>query len=554
MLRELYIENIAIIKKLSIDFHENLTIFTGETGAGKSIIIDAINLIIGSRGSKSLIRTGEKSCFVSAIFQDISAELVQKLRDLNYNINQQDDLLISREFFEDSKNICRINSRPCTVSILREIADYLINIHGQYDNKSLFDINTQRYLIDKYSNNDEILDLYKTEFLSYQKLKKEFEKFNQDEATKKRQLDILEYQINEIKNSKQILEKEQELINKKQYIKNHKIIKDSLSEAILILDGNENSSGLNVLLSKLEKCLIRCENLNLDKIKNIINTVQDIKYNISDFSYELSSLISDIDFSENDINEIESQLDIIYKLKQKYGSSCEEILDFYNNICLEFEQIKMSDENKEIFKKQIDDKYNILNKLAEKISKSRKQASEKFVEETKVYLKELDLKNIDIIVDIKNTEINIFGKDRLEFLIKTNIGETFKSLSKIASGGEVARVMLAIKNVLSDNDFVGTVIFDEIDIGVSGNTAYNIGKNLKKLSDKKQVISITHSAQVASFADKHLFIKKSIFNSQTFTEIKDLNYEERKYELARILGGAQITDITLKSAQELLDF
>lgn len=551
MLRELYIENIAIIKKLSVEFHENFTIFTGETGAGKSIIIDAISLILGNRGSKTLIRTSEKSCFVSALFSNLSDELVDKLKDLNYNINKDEDLLISREFFEDSKNTCRINDRPCTVSILKELSNYLITIHGQHENKSIFDKDTQRYLIDKYANNEKLLSLYKKEFSSYQKLKNSFECFNKDEAARQRQLDILSFQINEIKKARPTLEREQELLQKKQYINNYKILNDNLRHALFIIDGNENVSGINILLNKLEKTLIACE--KIDKIKDIISFIQDMKYNISDFSYEISSLISDIDFSENDINKIESELDIIYKIKKRYGNTYEEIINFYNKICIDLEQIKLSDENKESIKKQIDEKYNILSNLALKISNNRKIAAKNFIQETKKYLIELDLKNIDICVDFKNIEFTNFGMDKLEFLIKTNIGENFKPLSKIASGGEIARVMLAIKNVLSDNDFVSTVIFDEIDIGVSGNIAYNIGKNLKKLSNKKQVLSITHSAQVASFADKHLFIKKSILDSQTFTEIKDLNYEERKYELARILGGAQITDITLKSAEELLD-
>lgn len=552
MLKELYIENIAIIKKLSINLSDGLTIFTGETGSGKSIIIDAINLIMGSRGSKNLIRSGERSCFVSAVFRDISSELLAKLKDMNYNLSEDDDLLISREFFYDSKNTCRINGKPCNVSILKELSSYLITVHGQHENHSLFDNEKQRYLLDQYGGYKDILNEYKKEFVNYQNLKREYDNFNIDEAEKQRKIDILKFQIDEIKTSNLKPNEEEELLKTKQYINNYKVITKNLLQSISLIDGDENTDGINISFSKLENCLSKCQ--EIENIENIISKIQEMRYNITEISYELNSMAHDDDFNENDINEIELRLDIIYKLKRKYGSSYDEIMSFYNKISKELENIILLDENREKLKIKLDNQYNILDKLAKKISYERKNISEKFVSEIKKCLIQLDLPNVNFYIDLKTVPFNEFGIDKIDFLITTNIGEPLKPLSKIASGGEISRVMLAINNVISDNDIVDTIIFDEIDIGVSGKVAFNIGIYIKKLSKKIQVISVTHSAQIASMADKHFLISKFTEDNQTFTKASELDYEQRQFELARILGGAKITDVTLKSAKELLDF
>ena len=552
MLKELYIENIAIIKKLSVFFDEKFTVFTGETGAGKSIIIDSINLIMGSRGSRNLIRSGEKSCFVSALFQNVCDEVKSKLKEFHYGFEEDEDLLISREFFEDSKNICRINGKPCTVSILREIGACLLTIHGQHDNQALFDSDTQRYLIDKYGNHDEILNLYRQEFLRYQELKKSFEDNALDETTKQRQIDILKFQIQEIEDVDLKEDEEQELIAQKKLISNHKLISDNISKSIEIIDGSSsNGDGLSVLISKLEKSLTKCEDIN--KIKELLSVVKDMRYSISDVCHELHALSSDVDFSDDDINQIESRLNEIYKLKRKYGNTYQEINSFYNHITAELEEILNFDSNQEKIKAKLDLQREVMKKIALEISSKRKAVAQKFVEEVKVYLKQLDLPNIDLKIDFKESEFGIFGCDRLEFLISANLGEDLKPLAKIASGGELSRIMLGIKTVLADQDFIDTVIFDEIDIGVSGNTAYNIGMLLKKLARSKQVVSITHSAQVAALADKHLLLKKTVTENKTFSNISNLDEKQRQQEIARILGGVKITENTLKSAQELLD-
>ncbi len=551
MLKELYIENVAIIKQLSVCFGNHFMVFTGETGAGKSIIIDSINLILGNRGSKGLIRSGEQSCSVSALFRDVNQEVKNKLKDFGYHVDDEGNLLISREFFEDSRNICRINGKPCTVSILREIGMYLVTIHGQNDNRTLFDSNTQRYLIDKYGNHDRLLASYQKEFLVYQELKASFEKITVDELTRQRQIDILKFQIQELDEASLKPGEEQDLINRKKFITNHKVLSDNIFKSMQIIDGSDVAEGVKVLLLKLEKSLTKCD--DIDKIKDMILTIKDMQYNISDVYHELCLLNDSVDFSEDDINKIESRLDVIYKIKRKYGSTYEDILNFYNQTKVELENAINIDFNKEKLREKLDKQRDLLKEIASQLSSKRKETALKFIDEVKLYLNQLDLPNMIIDLDFQNVEFNLYGSDRLEFLISANVGESMKPLAKIASGGEISRIMLGIKTVLADNDFIDTVIFDEIDTGVSGSTAYNIGVVLKKLALKKQVVSITHSAQVAALSDKHLLIKKIIRDGKTFVCVRELDKEERKHELARILGGAQITDNTLKSAQELLD-
>lgn len=551
MLKDLYIENLAIIKKLTINFESGLTVFTGETGAGKSIIIDAVNLILGNRGSKNLIRTGEKSCFVSAIFQNLNAELLEKLKDLNFKLEKDEDLFISREFFADSKNVCRLNGKPCTVSILKEISEYLITIHGQHDNHTLFNSDNQRYLIDKFGKLDDDIYKYKEEYFKYCNLKRQIEDMNVDDAYRQRQIDILKYQINDIEEADLKPNEEEELIKKKNYIQNYENIKHNILKSLSLIDGDNDTQGIISLLIKLEKCLAKCEKLS--NVNEMLSVVKDAQYSINDIFHELNNLANNENLEDLNINEIEDRLDVWYKIKRKYGSSYDEIMDFYKRISEEFNQISMCDQNKEDLEKLLEQQYFVVKDMAEKISIKRKNVAKKFVEQVMMYLKKLNLPNVVFDIEFSKVDFNSFGNDRLEFFITTNVGESLKLLSKVASGGEIARVMLGIKSVLADNDLVDTVIFDEIDIGISGSTAYNMGSLMKKLAGAKQVIAITHSAQIASIANTHFFVSKKIEGQQTFTQIKNLDYDERKYELARILGGITITDITLKNAQELLE-
>ena len=552
MLAELFIENVAIIKKLVINFENGLNVFTGETGAGKSIIVDAINLVMGKRGTKTLIRSGEESCFVSALFQEVSRETIKKLTALNYKIEQNKSVLITREFFKDAKNICRINGKPCTVSILKEISLLLININGQHDAQTLFNSNIQRFFIDRYGGYNELLTKYKLEFLKYTQLKNNLKNLNIDELSKQRQLDILEYQIKEIDDVALKPGEEETLKERKSFIQNSKNIKDSVLESITLINGNENFDGISSLFYRLEKCLKKCTETN--KVVNIISVIKEMQYSISDIAQDLGSLVNDAYYDESEINDIECRLDSIYKLKRKYGNEYEDIMNFYKQISDEYKNIKFLDEKKELLQGELEAQIVLVKNLADEISLKRKDTAEKFVEKVKFYLKQLDMPNVDFKVDISEKEFDCWGSNDLEFLVTTNVGEPLKPLSKIASGGELSRIMLAIKNVLADNDFIGTMIFDEIDTGVSGNTAYNIGLQLKNVAIKKQVIVITHSAQIAAMAKKHLLITKVTSQNQTFTQVKPLSYKERQYELARILGGAKITDVVLKTAEEMLNF
>ena len=318
-----------------------------------------------------------------------------------------------------------------------------------------------------------------------------------------------------------------------------------------LIDGDNDTQGIISLLIKLEKCLARCEKLS--NVNEMLSVVKDAQYSINDVFHELNNLANNENLEDLNINEIEDRLDVWYKIKRKYGNSYDEIMDFYKRISEEFNQISMYDQNKEDLEKLLEKQYFVVKDIAEKISIKRKNVTKKFVEQVMMYLKKLNLPNVVFDVEFSKVDFNNFGNDRLEFLITTNVGESLKLLSKVASGGEIARVMLSIKSVLADNDLVDTVIFDEIDIGISGSTAYNMGSLMKKLAGAKQVVAITHSAQIASIANKHFFVSKKIEGQQTFTQIKNLDYEERKYELARILGGITITDITLKNAQELLE-
>ena len=543
MISELYIENVAIIKEMDIIFDNGLTVFTGESGSGKSIIIESINLIMGGKGDRGLIRNNSKSLFVSALFKSTSSQLKDRLRELGYNLDNKDDILISREFFKDSKNICKINGKPCTVSILKDISIYLMSLHGQYDNQSILNNDMQLYFIDKYGKHDNLLLAYKDTFKKYQITKRELEFLLENQKVMLQKKDFLEFQIKEIKDASLKQDEEESLISKRKILLNTQKLKENMSKALLLINGNQDDNiSLISTLHNLKSCLSKCTDIK--KIFQFFSYVKEVEYNIEDLYSEIMSSMEDIECQDTDINFIESRLNVINKIKKKYGEEYKDIMNFYQHAVDQLNQIQFSSDNIEKLRKQMNSQINTLNDLADQLTEKRRQSSDSFIEKVKDSLKNLEMPHIEFDIEIKKCELNLTGKDILNFLISPNLGEPLKPLSKIVSGGEMSRIMLTIKTIFADNDFIDTIIFDEIDTGISGSTSYKVGLELKKLSQSKQILCITHSAQIAALSDIHIYIEKITDTDidQTFAQISILDLDQRKHEISRILGDTFIKE------------
>ncbi len=549
MLSNLQIENIAVIKSASIDFETGFNVMTGETGAGKSIVIDSLNAILGERTSRELIRSGADSASVCAEFQNVGDNVKNELEKLG--IEKDDTLIVSRKLTPDGKNVCRINGMPATVSMLKALGVQLVNIHGQLDNQSLLSPETHCSFIDKLAGSGRELNEFKELYSLYIKKENELKSLNTDVNEKNRRLDILNYQIEEIQKADIRPGEKDELTEKLGFLRNAEKVLDLLHAAYAALNGDGEMPGAADIAADAASKLLSAADYSSD-FAETANGVNDAAMNLSAYTEELRDKIYSLDYDPNETERAEERLDVIYRLSQKYGDSEEDILAYLENAEKERDALSFSDERAEQLRAETEKAYNEALAAAKKLSEIRIEAGKKFSADVERELAFLDMPSVKFIVNDSVGELYENGIDNIEFLLSANAGEEPKPLSKIASGGELSRIMLAIKCVLSELDDIDTLIFDEIDSGVSGRAALKIAAKMKELSKTHQVICVTHLAQIAAFADEHKLISKEEKDGRTYTCIASLDYNGRKYELARIMGGLTVTQSILNSAEELL--
>lgn len=549
MLSNLQIENIAVIKSASIDFENGFNVMTGETGAGKSIVIDSLNAILGERTSRELIRSGADSASVCAEFQNVGDNVKNELEKLG--IEKDDTLIVSRKLTPDGKNVCRINGMPATVSMLKALGVQLVNIHGQLDNQSLLSPETHCSFIDKLAGSGRELKEFKELYSLYIKKENELKSLNTDVNEKNRRLDILNYQIEEIQKADIRPGEKDELTEKLGFLRNAEKVIDLLHTAYAALNGDGEMPGAADVAADAASKLLSAADYSSD-FTETANGVNDAAMNLSAYTEELRDKIYSLDYDPNETERAEERLDVIYRLSQKYGDSEEDILAYLENAEKERDALSFSDERAEQLRAETEKAYNEALAAAKKLSEIRIEAGKKFSADVERELAFLNMPSVKFIVNDSVGKLYENGIDNIEFLLSANAGEEPKPLSKIASGGELSRIMLAIKCVLSELDDIDTLIFDEIDSGVSGRAALKIAAKMKELSKTHQVICVTHLAQIAAFADEHKLISKEEKDGRTYTCIASLDYNGRKYELARIMGGLTVTQSILNSAEELL--
>lgn len=547
MLRTLDIENIAVIEKASVDFSSGLNVLTGETGAGKSIVVDSINAILGERTSRELVRHGAENAFVSAYFDDICSETCDKLKELDIELDDGNSLLISRKISSNGKSLCKVNGKTVTVSMLKEISSHLINVHGQHDSQALLNPDLQYTYIDMLLKNKAIIGEYKESFKKLISVRRKLKSLTNDESDKEKQLELLNYQIEELEKADIKIGEREELTRKRALIQKSEDIIKTLNFALVTINGDDENAGIEQAVADVNRELSK-----FDEAKDIYIVFNDITDKLELAKDKAEELLSSIDFSPEEIEMIDERLDLLYEFSNKYGSSEEEMLAFLDEARQKKNSILFADEELDRLSKEYDKLFDKTVELATKLSDERKATAQVFEKQVKEELSFLDMPKMQFFVNFDKGNLSSIGFDKIEFMISANPGEPPKSLSKVASGGELSRIMLAIKNIISYNDTIGTLIFDEIDTGVSGRASQKIGLKLKSVSKNTQVICVTHSAQIASNADEHFLIEKKFDNNNTFTSVTPLDFEGRKKELARIMGGLEITDTLLQSAEELL--
>lgn len=552
MLNSLYIENIAVIEKITIDFTSGFNVLTGETGAGKSIVIDSINALLGHRLSKDLIRTGASSAFVSGTFSDISQDTRKALTEYGFD-TEDDELILQRQLNINGKNTCRVNGRPATLSTLKEISSGLVNIHGQHESYQLMSPDKHITYIDSMGALAADTEEYKATFHKLKECKRALSHAQTDDSQRERKTDLLKYQIEELEAADLQPNEFEKLTEEKNFYSNKEKITEAIEQCVINMEGNEEENGVLSLLKDTMENLNSVTEYNLPNIESINERVTNAYYDLQDCAAEISTLAESSDADGFRLNEIEERLDTIYKLSRKYGSTTEDMLAFLTDCKMQLDNIEQYQSSIEKLEEQFNAVAQIAKKQAKALSDKRKAVSRLFCQRVKEEMVYLDMPNVNIVVQQERCPLCENGCDKIEFLISTNPGEPPKPVSKIASGGELSRMMLAIKNVLSDNDTIDTLIFDEVDTGISGSATQKVGRKLKSLSKLKQVICVTHQAQLAALANSHFFINKVVENGRTFTHVTLLNKKERTEELARIIGGVSITPLTLKHAEEMLE-
>lgn len=547
MLKSLHIENIAVIEQTDIEFLEGFNVLTGETGAGKSIIIDAINAVLGERTSKELIRTGCESATVSALFSDVSDYALGVISECGYAADDG-NILILRKLTHSGSSF-KINGQPATAGILKTIGKYLINIHGQHDNQSLLDPDSHCGYIDRLAENGDLLKKYYNEFHHLNKVRKELKSYEIDEAQKQHEIELLEYQIKELIDADLKPGEIEEIKANLAKIQNTQQNIANLKSAYSYINGDELNDGAFSSVRAAQKEILSCKIENLIEVSDKLGEVLS---SLDDTAGQIRKLIQDSESENLDEDSLRARLDYVYRIALKYGGTEDSALNYLKESQKRLESIKLSDKMVIELSNELDLSTERLVALGEELTASRTVAAESFKVSVTEILAFLDMPNVIFEVKNEKGKYTKSGCDNIEFMISTNAGETIKPLSRIASGGELSRVMLAIKSVLADKDDVDTLIFDEIDSGISGRAAQKVGNQLKLVSTSRQTLCVTHLAQIAAFAQNHLLIEKTVSGNRTYTAVKQLNGEDRVNEIARIMVGSNISENTVNTARELL--
>lgn len=555
MLRELHIRNIAVIEDVTIAFYNGFHVLTGETGAGKSILIDSINMALGQRTSKDLIRTGADSATVDIVFE-LSEQAEQKLNE--YGVESDDGVLyISRQITSDGKSKCRINGHLVPLNLVKDISVFLLTIHGQHDNQTLLLPKYHIGFVDDYGNYDDIIEAYKNQYSVVRNTEKRIEALKIDEDEKRRKIELLSYQVDEISAAHLSPGEKAELEQKKEYLANIESIAENCGEAYSLLYGSEDKAAYDSV-STAVRCLENVSDYD-SRINDLRDALESVLADMEDAAHELRSFADNNDYTPGELDSVQERLETITSLERKYGQGEDTVLKYLDSAKAELNEIEDSDAALEKLKNKYTEESEKLKKFALKLSAKRKEAAISLQTGVMKELAELDMQKMRFSVAVEPIEDNgelkftPLGSDKVEFLISSNPGEGLKPLSKIASGGEMSRIMLALKSVLTDSDIVETLIFDEIDTGVSGRAAQKIAEKIRALSKKRQILCITHLAQIAGMANTHYLVKKESDDNHTYTSVIRLDNDARKYELARIIGGVKITDLTLQAAQEMLE-
>ena len=553
MLSLLHIENIALIDQADISFGSGFNVLTGETGAGKSIIIDAISAVLGERTSRDLIRTGEKSALVTALFRDLPS--LPWFQETGIGPDENGELLISRRIQGDGKNICRVGGVPCTVVQLRTLGSQLIDIHGQHDGQQLLDESCHLAYLDSFGELEPALSAYREEYAKLDALRKQIASLQMDETEKARRLDILQFQIDELESAHLRLGEEEELDERKAMLRSADQLVAAVEGAYHALFGTDSQDGAASLLAEAEGNLSRVSNLSAD-LSQLSENLAALRYGTEDAAERLRDLKNSFDFSPKELDQVEYRLDHLHILKKKYGATVRDMLDYLNKIRQELDQIELSDDLLIKLKKQRKAQLTMTRTLAETLSAQRKAAAERLKARIEEELRQLDMTKVRFQTEFSpkpgKLGLDDTGMDEVRFLMSANVGENLKPIAKVASGGELSRIMLALKNVLAENDNICTLIFDEVDTGVSGRAAGKVAEKMSRLSLTCQVLCVTHLAQIAAMSDYHYSVHKEEKNGRTYTCVETLDRPGRRAELARLTGGAHQSEAILKGAEELL--
>ena len=547
MLSLLHIENIAVIEQADISFDKGFNVLTGETGAGKSIVIDAISAILGQRAYRDMIRTGANKASVRAVFTRVPMLSWFAENGVEYD----EETVIQRDIFMDGKNVCRVNGALVTVAMLHKLGVQLINIHGQHDSATLFDEENHLRFLDAFADNGDLRADYQEKFAAVSALRREIDRMTMDEGEKLRRMETLKYQIAEIEKADLKSGEDEELEQRRKLLQNSEKLSQGLEEATEALLGGDENDGAAALLAQAAYSLSRIARYS-DDYTAFQERLTDLKYQVQDIADEVRDSLDELCYSADELERIESRLDVIHRLRRKYGADCHEILAYLDKAQKELDEIEFTDDRVEQLKKKLAKQEKEAWDAALLLRKNRQEQGKILADKILSELAQLDMPRVQFQCRFRETELGAEGADGVAFYLSANAGEDLKPLSKVASGGELARIMLSMKNVLAEKDAVDTLIFDEVDTGVSGRAAQRIAEKLRSLAKHKQVLCVTHLPQLAALADTHMLIAKSERDGRTFTTVTPLDKQGRVNELARIIGGTNITEITRKSAEEML--
>lgn len=548
MLELLHIENIAIIEAADIEFAPGFNALTGETGAGKSIVIDSLSAVLGQRTSRELIRTGADKAFVSAAFSDVEPGLTEAL-----GIQPEPDgtLLLQREIQTDGKNVCRINGRPVTVSQLRALGTRLLNIHGQHDGQQLLDEEQHIVYLDSFGKTEALINAYTEKYRHFTDIRRQISALQMDEAEKARRVDTLQYQIEELKRAKLKPGEEEELTARRGILRNAEKFLDAVAGADYALNGDDSGGGALSALRQAQDALGGVRHLD-DAFGQLYERLGEAYSEVYDIAATVEDKRGELDVSPGELDRVESRMDLLYRLKKKYGATVEDMLDYQARCEAELAQIEDAGDTLVRLEQALSKAEKEARQAAQALSDARKAAADRLTAQILTELQQLDMGKIRFAVDFAEKPLDSDGMDTVRFLMSANVGEELRPIHKIASGGELARIMLAMKNVLSEQDHVGTMVFDEVDTGVSGRAAQKVAEKMARISRRKQVLCVTHLPQLAAMADTHFSVEKGERGGRTYTEVRRLDREQRRRELARLTGGSHVSQTMLDGAEELL--